>query len=103
MKLLYDLNRYNTRGDGPYNATPLCFQINPQHSVPCIRDGELVLTESRAIMIYLIEKYAKKSHTYLYPSSDIVEKARIHQMLDFDLGSFYKAFMDNVVSTMVSS
>jgi glutathione S-transferase len=66
------------------------------HTIPCIRDGELVLTESRAIMIYLIEKYVKKTHTYLYPT-DIVEKAKVHQMLHFDLGSFYKAFMDIAV------
>ncbi|RWS03615.1 Glutathione S-transferase 1:-like isoform C, partial [Dinothrombium tinctorium] len=62
-------------------------EINPQHCVPTIVDNGFVLWESRAIMRYLIEKYASNSD--LYPQ-DLERRAKINQLLDFDIGTLYK-------------
>ena len=42
-------------------------QINPQHAVPTLVDGDLVLTESRAVATYIVEAYGKD--TALLPAS----------------------------------
>ena len=69
--------------------------MNPQHTVPCMEDGELVLNESRSIATYLVAKYGKDDK--LYPA-DIVTRAVIDQRLYFDMGAFYKSLGDVVVS-----
>ena len=69
--------------------------MNPQHTVPCMEDGELVLNESRPIATYLVAKYGKDDK--LYPA-DIVTRAVIDQRLYFDMGAFYKSLGDVVVS-----
>lgn len=69
--------------------------MNPQHTVPTMEDGELVLNESRPIATYLVAKYGKCDK--LYPA-DIVTRAVIDQRLYFDMGVFYKSLGDVVVS-----
>jgi len=39
--------------------TPEFLAMNPRHKVPVIRDGEYVLNESMAILVYLDRKYPK--------------------------------------------
>jgi hypothetical protein len=41
-------------------------QLNPQHAVPTLVDGDFVLTESRAIVVYIVEAYGK--NTELLPA-----------------------------------
>ena len=69
--------------------------MNPQHTVPTLEDGDLVLNESRPIATYLVAKYGKDDK--LYPA-DVATRAMIDLRLYFDMGSFYKAFGDIVVS-----
>ena len=81
------------------NKTPQYLKLNPQHNVPAMVDGKLVLNESRAIATYL----GSMASTYggnakLYPINDIKTKAIVDQRLHFDAGTFYKAFQDCVVS-----
>lgn len=57
-------------------------EINPDHTVPTLVDGSFTLWESRAILGYLIDKYA--SDNDLYPR-DPVKRARINRMLQYDL------------------
>lgn len=61
-------------------------KINPQHTIPTIVDNGFAIWESRAIMIYLQEKYGKTDH--LYPN-DLQKRALINQRLMFDQERLY--------------
>ena len=49
-------------------------KINPNMKLPALKDGELVLFESGAIMRYLCDKFAS-SDNELYPRNNLVRKA----------------------------
>ncbi|KAH8311608.1 hypothetical protein KR044_007218 [Drosophila immigrans] len=81
----------NTRaGD---QLKPDYLKINPQHTIPTLVDNNegLSLWESRAIMVYLVEKYAQNDA--LFPK-DVKQQALINQRLYFDMGTLYKSFAD---------
>lgn len=48
--------------------------LNPRHKVPVLRHGDLVLTESAAIMIYMTERLATPDH--VFSTSDPVIRAQ---------------------------
>ncbi|XP_062534421.1 glutathione S-transferase D2-like [Armigeres subalbatus] len=68
-------------------------KINPTHTIPTLAvDDEYALSESRAILVYLIESQTDGNHP-LYPK-DAKTRGLIHNRLDFDLGTFYKRAFD---------
>ena len=69
------------------NMKPEYLALNPQHNIPCVKDGEFVGNESRAVATYLASKYAKDDS--LYPK-DLETRYKVDQMLYFDMGQFYK-------------
>ncbi|CAD6995106.1 glutathione S-transferase 1 [Ceratitis capitata] len=74
---------------------PDFLKLNPQHCVPTLVDNDFAIWESRAINIYLVEKYGK--NVSLYPKCP-KKRAVINQRLFFDANSIYQAFIDTYVT-----
>lgn len=70
-------------------------KINPLHQVPVLVDGDFILTESRAIMGYLVGKYNAGSS--LYPA-DALKRAVIDQRLYYDATVVFEAGAQIIVS-----
>ncbi|XP_052863606.1 glutathione S-transferase 1-like [Anopheles cruzii] len=67
---------------------PEFVKLNPQHCIPTLVDGDIVVWESGAIVIYLAEKYGKDDT--LYPK-DIAQRAKVNQRLFYDMGTLLKS------------
>ncbi|KAL9693343.1 hypothetical protein quinque_012628 [Culex quinquefasciatus] len=65
--------------------------INPQHCVPTLVDGDVVLWEANAIMVYLAEKYLIPEPGY---PTDPVRRALMLQRMFFDVGTLHKAITE---------
>ncbi|XP_065369946.1 glutathione S-transferase 1-like [Calliphora vicina] len=59
---------------------------NPQHTVPTLEDGGHFISDSHAIITYLVSKYAKDDS--LYPK-DFLKRALVDQRLHFEGGVAY--------------
>ncbi|XP_049548404.1 uncharacterized protein LOC125959621 [Anopheles darlingi] len=65
---------------------PEFLKMNPQHTIPIIDDGGVVIRDSHAIIIYLVQKYGKD--LALYPD-DPITRAKINAALHFDSGVLF--------------
>ncbi|XP_054008364.1 uncharacterized protein LOC128892183 [Hylaeus anthracinus] len=70
------------------HLAPEFVEMNPQHTVPFLVDDDYKISESRAIMAYLVDQYGKNPR--LYPQTPS-ERALVNQRLYFDIGTMYKA------------
>ena len=61
------------------NRTPEFLKLNPAGKVPVLVDGDVVIPESAAIVLYLAEKYPEKG---LLPA-DLKERAQVYRWLMF--------------------
>ncbi|XP_020817929.1 glutathione S-transferase D6-like [Drosophila serrata] len=85
-----ELNSINVNTFVGEQLKPEFVKINPQHTIPTLVDNGFVIWESRAIVVYLVEKYGKPDSA-LYPK-DPQKRALINQRLYFDMGTLYDAF-----------
>jgi len=69
-------------------------KVNPLGKVPAIVDDGFYLSESRAIMAYLVNKYAPGSS--IYPENP-KERAIVDRMLYFDVGTLFKAALEIII------
>lgn len=69
------------------HLSPEFIKLNPEHTLPTLVDNDFSIWESRAICVYLIEKYGKNDS--LYPK-DAKTRALINQRLYFDMGTLFK-------------
>ncbi|XP_049277300.1 glutathione S-transferase 1-like [Anopheles funestus] len=67
---------------------PEFLKLNPQHYIPTLVDGDVVVWESSAILIYLAEKYG--TDDTLYPK-DIALRAKVNQRLFYDIGTLMRS------------
>ncbi|PZC82948.1 hypothetical protein B5X24_HaOG200230 [Helicoverpa armigera] len=67
--------------------------VNPQHTVPLLKDDDFYIWDSHAIAIYLVTKYGADDS--LYPA-DPKKRAVIDQRLHFDSGILFPALRGTV-------
>jgi len=79
---------------------PEFIKINPQHTVPTMVDDGFVLTESRAMLMYLADKYGKDDS--LYPK-DPQKRAVVNMRIFFDISTLYPKFGEYVYPTMFAN
>jgi glutathione S-transferase len=60
-------------------------QINPNHLVPVLEDGDFRLTESSSILKYL----AEKTNSPAYPK-DLKQRAKVNEIMDWFNSNFYR-------------
>jgi glutathione S-transferase len=74
---------------------PEFLKLNPLHQVPVLVDGDFVLTEGRAILGYLMNKYSPGNS--MYPT-DPQKRAKIDQRLYYDATVVFDAAAQIIVS-----
>lgn len=78
------------------NFSPAFRAINPNATVPALIDGDLVLTESSAILKYLADRTGSSA----YPAA-LAERARINAVMDWFNTGFYHAYGYGLVYSRV--
>ena len=71
-------------------------KLNPNKLVPVLEDGDLVLTESSAILKYLADKIGSST----YPK-DLVKRAKVNEKLDWFNTGLYRDYGYNMVYPQV--
>ncbi|GBP83026.1 Glutathione S-transferase 1 [Eumeta japonica] len=69
-------------------AKPEYAAKNPMKTIPLLEDGDFSLSDSHAIVIYLLSKYGADNKEILYPS-DHRDRAVLHQRMFFDTGILF--------------
>lgn len=65
---------------------PEFLKLNPAHTIPVFEDNGVVITDSHAIIAYIVDKYGKDDT--LYPK-DIVQRAKVNEKMFFDTGFLF--------------
>jgi len=83
------VNLIETTPHTPDSERPDFVKMNPQKTVPTMNDSGLFLNESRAMMQYLCNKYAKNDKYYPKVPN---ERALVDCRLNFDMGTLTARF-----------
>lgn len=75
-------------------------KLNPLQKIPVLIDGDFVLTESRAIMVYLVD--SRKPGSDLYPT-DPKARALVDQKLYYDATVVFKALANFAVRIYIAN
>ncbi|XP_053692074.1 glutathione S-transferase 1-like [Sabethes cyaneus] len=84
-----ELMELNVTKDEP--RRPDYERVSPQYSIPTLKDKSLVLWESRAIQIYLVDQYGQNDN--LYPK-DPAKRAKVNERMFFDACILYHRFSE---------
>ncbi|KRT82965.1 Glutathione S-transferase, partial [Oryctes borbonicus] len=79
------------------HLAPEFLKLNPQHTLPTLEDGKVVLINSHAINMYLVDKYGQ-DHT-LYPK-DVTTRALVNHRLFLDEGTIFSVLYDTMKYTI---
>ncbi|WP_394777328.1 glutathione S-transferase [Undibacterium sp.] len=80
---MLDLPHRLVEAGAPQRKTEQFLRLNPLGQIPVLQDGELVLSDSNAIMTYLVQRYAPASN---WLSQDPVIAAQIQRWLSVSAG-----------------
>ncbi|KAJ8718208.1 hypothetical protein PYW07_006138 [Mythimna separata] len=81
------------------HRSPDYLEKNPMHTVPVLEDGDFLLADSHAIIIYLVSRHSGGQQSKLYPS-DLKLRATINQRLFFETSNIAGAAREVVVGVM---
>ena len=82
---------------GDTKSAPAFLKISPFGKVPAIEDGDLVLTESVAIVQYILSEYGKGQ---LHPPVDSKEYAQFLQWLNFGEATLMQPIAEVIVNKL---
>ncbi|MES3023275.1 MAG: glutathione S-transferase [Pseudomonadota bacterium] len=83
LLLLLGLEYGYSEANAGVRATPEFLALNPLGQIPVLRDGDLVLLDSNAIMVYLVGRYAPDSG---WIPADALGAARMQRWLSVAAG-----------------
>uniref|UniRef100_A0A1Y9H324 glutathione transferase n=2 Tax=Anopheles dirus TaxID=7168 RepID=A0A1Y9H324_9DIPT len=63
-------------------------KVNPLHTIPVLRHGDLTLTDSHAILMYLCDTFAPAGHDLAIP--DTLTRAKVFNRLCFNNGFLFQ-------------
>lgn len=65
------------------------------HTVPTLKAGDLIVTDSHAILIYLMQKYGG-NHKELWPEDDL--RIKVLNRMFYSATTFFKSYSDVMVN-----
>ena len=75
---MLDLSAEWVEAGADIRASDAFLQLNPLGQIPVLVDGDRIITDSNAILIWLVKRYAPDSH---WLPQDLYQEVQVHQWL----------------------